>query len=104
MSILGVELFKGERALVTGAASNIGRSIAVRLAGEGAEVTITDVDSGRLSQVADEVAKVGMAPRTLVADLSDKVGWRTVWEFVEANPPAIFVHSACPHDMKKILR
>ncbi len=96
MSILGVELFKGERALVTGAASNIGRSIAVRLAGEGAEVTITDVDSGRLSQVADEVAKVGMVPRTLVADLSDKVGWRTVWEFVEANPPAIFVHSACP--------
>ena len=44
MSILGVELFKGERALVTGAASNIGRSIALRLAGEGAEVTITDVD------------------------------------------------------------
>jgi 3-oxoacyl-[acyl-carrier protein] reductase len=96
MSILGVELFKGERALVTGAASNIGRSIALRLAGEGAEVTITDVDGERLVQVADELAKVGVAPRSLVADLSGKVGWRTVWNFVAATPPAILVHSACP--------
>ena len=53
MSILEIELFKGERALVTGAASNIGRAIAVRLAGEGADVTITDIDKNRLSEVAD---------------------------------------------------
>ena len=57
MSILEIELFKGERALVTGAASNIGRAIAVRLAGEGADVTITDIDKNRLSEVADDISK-----------------------------------------------
>ena len=59
MSILEIELFKGERALVKGAATNIGRAIAVRLAGEGAEVTITDIDKNRLSEVADEISNIG---------------------------------------------
>ncbi len=96
MSILGVELFKGQRALVTGAASNIGRSIAVHLAGEGAALTITDVDADRLAAVSDEIATVGTAPRSIVTDLSDHTGWQAVWEFVADEPPEIFVHSACP--------
>ena len=61
MSILEIELFKGERALVTGAASNIGRAIAVRLAGEGADVTITDIDKNRLSEVADAARQLTLS-------------------------------------------
>ena len=96
MSILGVELFKGERALVTGAASNIGRAIAVRLVGEGAQVTITDVDEKRLAAVYDEMAAAGETTEAVVADLSNADGWRTVWDAVADTPPSIFVHSACP--------
>ena len=101
MSILGVELFKGERALVTGAASNIGRAIATRLVGEGAHVTITDVDEERLAVVYDEMAAVGETTEAIVADLSNTDGWRTVWDFVADAPPDIFVHSACPKRHEK---
>lgn len=102
MSILGVELFKGERALVTGASSNIGRSVAVRLAGEGADVTIVDIDAERLATVAEEIAEItGTTPRFIINDLSGKEGWREVWEAVRETPPEIFVHSACPQRHEK---
>jgi NAD(P)-dependent dehydrogenase (short-subunit alcohol dehydrogenase family) len=96
MSILGVELFNGEQALLTGAASNIGRAVALRLAGEGARLTITDVDEARLNAVATEITSIGLAPRTIVADLSDDIGWKSVLQFCADDVPQIFVHSACP--------
>src|SRR5262249_40547485 len=42
-------------ALVTGAASGIGRAAALRLAAEGAHVVITDLDAAGARKVADEV-------------------------------------------------
>ena len=42
-------------ALVTGAASGIGRAVALRLAAEGAHVVITDLDAAGARKVADEV-------------------------------------------------
>jgi rhamnulose-1-phosphate aldolase/alcohol dehydrogenase len=42
-------------ALVTGAASGIGRAAALRLAAEGAHVVVTDLDSAGARKVADEV-------------------------------------------------
>ncbi len=96
MAILGVKLFNGEHALVTGAASNIGRSMATRLAAEGARLTLTDVEPSGLAAVTDEINAAGGQAVSLVADLSDTQGWRAVWEDVGATPPDIFVHSACP--------
>jgi rhamnulose-1-phosphate aldolase/alcohol dehydrogenase len=48
-------------ALVTGAASGIGKAIAVRLAAEGACVVIADLDQGKAQAVADEIARAGGA-------------------------------------------
>src|SRR5690349_7746508 len=46
---------EGRKALVTGGASGIGAAIAARLAGEGAEVWVGDIDSEGAQRVAGEV-------------------------------------------------
>lgn len=48
--------FKGKNVLVTGAASGIGRATAIRLAQEGASVTIGDVNAAGLAETADMMA------------------------------------------------
>ncbi len=47
--------FDGKVALITGAASGIGRSTAIRLSAEGARVIVADIDESNGKQVADEV-------------------------------------------------
>jgi 3-hydroxybutyrate dehydrogenase len=56
----------GHTALVTGAASGIGRAVAVRLAADGAEVLLLDRDEAGVKETAGEVGG-----EHLVADLSD---------------------------------
>ncbi|HWA53057.1 MAG TPA: SDR family NAD(P)-dependent oxidoreductase, partial [Solirubrobacterales bacterium] len=46
---------EGRKALVTGGASGIGAAIAARLAAEGAEVWVGDVDTEGAERVAGEV-------------------------------------------------
>src|SRR5664279_5561489 len=58
-------LLDGERALVTGAGSGIGRATCLRLRAEGATVAALDIDPGSAGRVAAEVD--GAA----VADMAD---------------------------------
>ena len=60
------DFLSGRRALVTGAASGIGRATAVRLAEAGAHVVVADRDEGPAKEVAEQVG--GTA---LTVDLSD---------------------------------
>jgi NAD(P)-dependent dehydrogenase (short-subunit alcohol dehydrogenase family) len=59
-------------ALVTGAASGIGRAIAVRLAAEGACVVVADLDLDRAQEVATEIGSPDMAVG-VAADVTDPV-------------------------------
>ena len=62
---------KGKVAIVTGAASGIGRATALRLAAEGANVVAVDVnDQGTRATVAD-IEKAGGKAVAKVADISD---------------------------------
>ena len=59
-------LLDGQRAVVTGGGSGIGRATARRLAEEGATVTVLDIDGDRAAAVAGEIGG-----RAEVADVSD---------------------------------
>jgi meso-butanediol dehydrogenase/(S,S)-butanediol dehydrogenase/diacetyl reductase len=57
-------------ALVTGAGQGIGCAIALRLACEGADVAVNDVNPATLNQVARQVESLGRRSLELVADVS----------------------------------
>ena len=61
-----MDRLEGKRAIVTGAGAGIGRSIALRFAGEGARVAIADVDEEAAKRVASEVGGEALARRTNV--------------------------------------
>lgn len=88
-------LFRGEAALVTGSASNIGRAIAVAMAREGAAVRCVDVDAARNAAVAEEIVKAGGTAAVVTADLSTTDGWRAALP-PAGQPISMFVHSASP--------
>lgn len=63
---------EGKVALVTGAGQGIGRAIALRLAKDGANVAIVDLDDKKMQAVAGEVRKTGRKATTFKADVSDR--------------------------------
>jgi NAD(P)-dependent dehydrogenase (short-subunit alcohol dehydrogenase family) len=62
---------KGQKALVTGATSGIGKAVALRLALDGAEVIVHGRDAERGSEVVGAITTAGGSARFEAADLSD---------------------------------
>ena len=63
--------FTGKAALITGAASGIGRAVAVRLASEGSSVLAHDLNGAGLDETAKLVADAGGTVETRTGDISD---------------------------------
>jgi len=55
----GMKRFKGQRIVITGAASGLGRALALRFAREGWAVCIADIHMERANEVAREVQRFG---------------------------------------------
>ena len=62
--------FDGKAALITGAASGMGRAVSIRLAAEGASVYAVDVNEDGLAETAAEVVEAGGRIETRYCDLS----------------------------------
>ena len=63
---------EGRAALVTGAASGIGRAVATRFAAEGAGVALLDkADEAVLDALADEIRRAGGRAVSLIVDVTD---------------------------------
>lgn len=65
-------ILKGKVVLVTGAAQGIGRGIALRLAKEGADIAIVDINSDKMAGVAAEIEVLGCKATTFKADVSNR--------------------------------
>ena len=61
----------GKRALVTGAGSGIGRSIALALAAEGAVVAVNDVNEAGIAQTVDAIRAAGGEASACPFDITD---------------------------------
>jgi meso-butanediol dehydrogenase / (S,S)-butanediol dehydrogenase / diacetyl reductase len=71
-------LLKDKKALITGAASGIGRATAIAFAAEGALVTIADVNEAGLAETA---ALMASAPRIRAYDAADFASCRALVDF-----------------------
>jgi NAD(P)-dependent dehydrogenase (short-subunit alcohol dehydrogenase family) len=85
-----VKEFKGKTAVVTGAASGIGRALAARCAREGMKVVLADVEEGALLQTEKEMKDTGavvLAVRTDVSKAEDveKLAQKTLETFQEIH-------------------
>ena len=63
---------EGKSVVITGAAQGIGEGIARRLAGEGAAVTIADINGERASEVAADITAGGGRAIAAAADVADR--------------------------------
>lgn len=63
---------KGQVAIVTGAGRGFGRAIALRLAAEGAAVTVTARTQGQVDETAARIAAAGGQAHGVVADVTNR--------------------------------
>lgn len=61
---------EGKRAIVTGAGRGIGRGIALKLAKEGADIVVNDVNQENVEVVVKEIKSLGRRAIAFVADVS----------------------------------
>lgn len=63
---------KNKSVLITGASQGIGRGIALRLAQDGARLTLVDIKADKLEAVREEVEAIGAQATTFIADVSQR--------------------------------
>jgi len=73
-------MMRGNVAIVTGAGGGIGKKIALRLAENGVNVAICDLDSKRVESVAEEIRAIGQIVLAIGVDVSKPI---EVSKFIE---------------------
>lgn len=76
---------KGKAAVVTGAASGLGRATAMKLAEAGADVCVVDINAEGLADTAAQIEQSGVKALVNVADISQQENCRAVIEAAVAR-------------------
>jgi NAD(P)-dependent dehydrogenase (short-subunit alcohol dehydrogenase family) len=92
-------------ALVTGAAGALGRATAVRLAADGLDLALVDVDDAGLERTAEEVGKIGVRVLALPVDLRDAAAVERAVErtSAELGGPRVLVNNAAIYPSRPFL-
>ena len=61
--------FTGKNAFVTGAGSGIGRGISLRLAQEGADIAVCDIDQVKAEETVSKIEELGQKATVLICDV-----------------------------------
>ena len=79
---MGLEMFDltGRVAMVSGAASGMGKAMVTAVAEAGADVLLVDMNQEGLEQTARELAPLGRKVVTSVTDVSDFAAIDKLWE------------------------
>ena len=89
-------VINSRRALITGAASGIGRLLAMRLASAGAKLVLWDIDPAGLSQAQAELSSTGHEVDVYTCDLTSREEIATVaaQTMTECGPIDILINNA----------
>jgi NAD(P)-dependent dehydrogenase (short-subunit alcohol dehydrogenase family) len=79
----------GRTALVTGAASGIGRATALELARRGADLALCDLDAERLAETEREARALGRSVLAQRVDVADAAQMQAFADAVHARVPAV---------------
>jgi NAD(P)-dependent dehydrogenase (short-subunit alcohol dehydrogenase family) len=102
-SINGIASLKGKKTLISGAASGIGRSIAIRFAEAGSDLILVDINEKGLDEIKEVTLLYGNKVRVLISDLSGKDAVRDLWEKISSDAPDIIVNNAGIYPFKDYL-
>jgi NAD(P)-dependent dehydrogenase (short-subunit alcohol dehydrogenase family) len=74
----------GKVALISGAATGLGQSMAVRLSAKGARVAVADIDTARGNDVVAEIQSAGGEAIFVSLDVTNEEAWRAAVAAVES--------------------
>ena len=76
----GLKRFTGKIVFITGAGGGIGRGISLRLAKEGADIAVCDIDEEKVGETVTQIEKIGQKGVGFVCDVGKEEEiecWRT---------------------------
>ncbi|XP_053676981.1 17-beta-hydroxysteroid dehydrogenase 13-like [Anopheles nili] len=87
---------RGQTALVTGGANGLGRALCLRLAQEGCNVAVVDIDLASAQRTVEDVRQLGVKAEPFLADISDYEAVERLREDVETRlgPVDVLVNNA----------
>jgi NAD(P)-dependent dehydrogenase (short-subunit alcohol dehydrogenase family) len=93
----------GKSALITGAASGIGKAMAYRFAEAGADLELVDLNEDGLKAVCEDFADMNVRIGKHQVDLGNKAEIEKLWDSLKGTEPGILVNNAGIYPVKGFL-